>query len=139
MNHDRWCALMNTLGFDDNHVEFYHLCEKHDEAHRRYHTAKHVDACLHHMDSVVSLLERPVEMEVAFWFHDAIYEPFSATNEADSAEWAQEFLTEDGAEEAMIQRVYELIMATCHCVVRWNGAYTWKPCVMRTDWKRWPR
>jgi predicted metal-dependent HD superfamily phosphohydrolase len=80
---------MNALGVDDNREEFHHLCEKHDEAHRRYHRGEHVGACLCHLDSVASLLERPVEMEVAFWFHDAIYEPFSATNEQDSADWAR--------------------------------------------------
>ena len=114
MNSERWYALMNTLGFDENHMELHHLSEKHAEAHRRYHTGAHVEACLGHMDSVASLLERLVEMEVAFWFHDAIYEPFSATNEQDSADWAREFLEEDGADAAMIQRVYDLIMTTCH-------------------------
>ena len=114
MNSERWYTLMNTLGFDENHVAFHHLCDKHAESHRRYHTGVHVEACLRHLDSVASLLERPVEMEVAFWFHDAIYEPFSATNEQDSADWAREFLRENDADGALIERVVDLIMATCH-------------------------
>jgi len=53
-------------------------------------------------------------LALAFWFHDAIYKPFSSTNERDSADWAMRFLEENGAESEAIGRIEALVMATCH-------------------------
>jgi predicted metal-dependent HD superfamily phosphohydrolase len=56
----------------------------------------------------------PHEVELALWFHDAVYKPFAKDNEQASATWAARFLGEQGATEDSIQRVYNLIMITEH-------------------------
>jgi len=76
------------------------------------HTVEHIDACLRHLDTVSGETMRTNEIELALWFHDIIYKPFSTTNEEDSAEWAREFLRDNKADTECIDRVYSLIILT---------------------------
>ena len=81
---------------------------------RHYHTFVHVSACLGHLDTVRSEVDNWKAIAMAIWFHDAIYRPFSATNERDSADWAIKFLRHNNASFLDIQKVEDYIMATCH-------------------------
>lgn len=114
MNNSRWIDLMRSFGFSDNKLTFDLLFKAYSEKHRHYHTDSHIDACFIHLDKVLNLAEQPQEIELALWFHDAIYKPFSSTNEGDSAIWVQKFLIENHANSGVIERVYQLIMATLH-------------------------
>ena len=114
MNKDRWKALMNALGFEPSMACYESLCAAYTEKHRFYHTDKHIDAMLGHFDAVAHLAERPTELELAIWFHDAIYKALSKTNELDSAVWAKEFALSNGYDQEGADRVYDLIMATLH-------------------------
>ena len=68
-----------------------------------------------HLDAVRELADNPHEIELALWFHDAIYKPFSSTNEKDSAVCAQEFFQSNDFEGSeIIDRIYDLIMVTEH-------------------------
>lgn len=96
---------------------FVQLIEAYDEAHRRYHTTQHLYECLMHFSDVVHLAAHPGEVELALWFHDAVYALKASDNEARSATWAQEVLQQAGATPAQQQRVVALIMATCHDAV----------------------
>jgi predicted metal-dependent HD superfamily phosphohydrolase len=60
------------------------------------------------------LCERPAEVECALWFHDAIYEPMSKSNEERSANWATELLSSSGAAQDVVDRIRSHIMATRH-------------------------
>ncbi len=90
------------------------LYKAYSEKHRFYHTAKHIDAMLKHFDAVIDIAERPAELELSIWFHDAIYKPWSKSNELHSAEWAQAFLFSQGFDNKGVERIYNLIMATLH-------------------------
>jgi len=114
MTKSRWLQLMHSLGFRDNLVCFNDLCAAYNETHRRYHTTKHINAVLTHLDSVFPLIECVEQVECALWFHDAIYAPHSSTNEYDSARWAEQFLHDNNASESLISNVTGLIMATEH-------------------------
>jgi len=114
MNSDRWLVLMERLGFDRNSQTYQALYEAYTQSHRRYHTVQHISAMLGHFDHVVDLFDQPYLVELAVWFHDAIYAPFSSTNEADSAVWAIQFLKTNDAESNDINVVSDLIMATLH-------------------------
>ena len=51
-------------------------------------------------------------MELAIWFHDAVYDPRAADNEERSAQLAQAWLGAVRAEPALVDAVGRLILAT---------------------------
>ena len=61
------------------------LMEAYAEPHRAYHNMKHILGCHYAITSYAHLAERPDEIYVALWFHDAIYDTHSNVNEARSA------------------------------------------------------
>ena len=79
---------------------------------RRYHTIEHIHACLRRLDKVAPLLKHSDAVELALWFHDAIYEMDSGTNEEESAKLFERL--SNGAEPAFRRRVCGLILATRH-------------------------
>ena len=89
---DRWKALMERLDVPSSPNMFAQLVALHAEPHRAYHTAEHVNALLRHLDAHRDLAARPDIIELAVWFHDAVYNPGSKTNERDSADMAVTFL-----------------------------------------------
>jgi predicted metal-dependent HD superfamily phosphohydrolase len=60
-------------------------------------------------------LRDAVTVEIALWFHDAIYWPWSGANELRSADWAQRFLQSLGWEAARAAQVRQLVLDTRHC------------------------
>lgn len=103
---------MRSFEIDQNLETYNSLIAAHAEKHRAYHTSEHINACLNWLDQVRHLCERPHEIEMAFWFHDAIYKPMSKSNEADSADWAVRFLSRNDVEPAIIDRVDHMIQIT---------------------------
>ncbi|MGV8835438.1 HD domain-containing protein [Cellvibrio sp.] len=110
----RWIELMRQFGLADNQSTYAELIRAYTEKHRHYHSDAHINACLQHFDAAQHLAEHPAEVELALWFHDAIYKPMSSTNELDSANWCAKFLAANDISAEIIQRVHKLIMATCH-------------------------
>jgi predicted metal-dependent HD superfamily phosphohydrolase len=75
---------------------------------------QHVRDCLTHLDAVRYLSERPAELELAIWFHDAIYDTHCSDNEERSAQWAHQHAFEQGLSADVAARVRDLILATKH-------------------------
>ena len=115
---DRWQALMQGLGLPGNERTLAQLLAAYRQRHRHYHTAHHIQACLEQFDAVRGDAADPHAIELALWFHDAVYNPYRADNEQASADWATRFLRENDAPaslQARVQaRVQALIMATRH-------------------------
>ncbi|TMP45599.1 hypothetical protein CWB96_10450 [Pseudoalteromonas citrea] len=114
MTKDRWAKLMQSMGMPSSLSCYKRLIKAYSETHRYYHTVAHIEAMLIHFDKVRNLADSPDEVEIAIWFHDAIYNPLSSSNEINSAQWAKDFLISSGGEATVAERVYELIMATKH-------------------------
>jgi predicted metal-dependent HD superfamily phosphohydrolase len=115
----RWLELWQRLGVargtDGTLADAYAaLIARYADSHRHYHTARHIAECLAHFDAVCNRCKRPVEVELALWFHDAIYEPRARDNEAQSAAWALRVLRDAGVASDAAQRVSELILTTRH-------------------------
>lgn len=119
----RWLSLVNALNKSNEgslnsatnaKQHFNILAEKYAEPVRHYHTLAHIYACLQHFDSIVASISKPVEIELAIWFHDAIYNPTSQTNEEDSALFARQFLTSIDCRTETIEAVAQHIVATKH-------------------------
>lgn len=79
---------------------------------RAYHNMDHIHEVLAHYDSVPSWQD-PVSVALAILFHDAIYEPGRADNEARSADLAEATLTTHPiAQPYDLARIRELILLT---------------------------
>jgi predicted metal-dependent HD superfamily phosphohydrolase len=88
------------------------LCRRLGAPNRRFHNLQHILDCLRRFDEVALLLRDPDAVEVALWFHDAVYEPSDNDNERRSAEL---FLAQSiGARPVFRRRVCGLILATRH-------------------------
>ena len=114
MNHARWQELMSSFGYGANEATYRELVDCYSQKHRHYHNTEHVAACLQHLDTCRDLAQRPLEIEVALWFHDAVYNPLSSQNEQKSAEMAVAFLKANDGDEPVTSRVRSLILATLH-------------------------
>ncbi len=84
------------------------------EPQRHYHTLQHLAECLELFARLRDTAERPGEVELALWFHDAIYDPPAHDNEARSAEWGHTVALEAGLDASAAQRIFKLVMATRH-------------------------
>lgn len=90
------------------------LLAAYSQSHRHYHTLQHLDECLQGFEQSRALARQPHEVELALWFHDAIYDVKADDNELRSADWARQVLLQAGVAEAVAEHVHELIMATRH-------------------------
>jgi predicted metal-dependent HD superfamily phosphohydrolase len=90
------------------------LVEAWSEPQRRYHTLRHLTDCVALLEPALQLAEHPAEVEMALWFHDAVYELKAKDNEARSAAWAERELKVAAIAPSVGKRVHDLIMATCH-------------------------
>jgi predicted metal-dependent HD superfamily phosphohydrolase len=81
-------------------------------SYRHFHNLGHIGDCVRWLDEVAPLLDDADAVELALWFHDAVYEVGSATNERRSAEMFLGLSATAGF--AFRHRVCSLIMATRH-------------------------
>ena len=81
---------------------------------RHYHDRRHLGECLALWTRWRTHCERPGEVAVALWFHDAVYDPRADDNELRGAAWAARSLRAAGVSSAVAQRVHDLVMATRH-------------------------
>ncbi|HEV7272398.1 N-methyl-D-aspartate receptor NMDAR2C subunit [Pseudoxanthomonas sp.] len=96
---------------------FAQLMAAYAEPQRHYHTQQHLGECLSAFDDTRALAGHPDEVELALWFHDAIYDVKGHQNEQRSADWARDALRDAGVSTDAAQRVHDLIMATRHTAV----------------------
>jgi len=83
------------------------------EPHRRYHTRAHIEACLAELAAVPDLSETDRRLLTwALWWHDAVYDPTRADNEAASALLARRDLPALGASPPQADEVARLILLT---------------------------
>ena len=112
----RWAQLMSELGLKENVETYESLIAAYSESHRHYHDVSHLQMILKQFKRVEQLAENKSHVELALWFHDAIYKPFSSSNEQDSANWASDFLIANGVSSTVVENVLRLIMATLHTI-----------------------
>lgn len=84
------------------------------EPHRHYHDSRHLGECLALCSRWTEQAERPAEVALAIWFHDAVHDPKLNANELNSAAWAARSLVAAGIGSEVAQRVYDLVLATRH-------------------------
>jgi predicted metal-dependent HD superfamily phosphohydrolase len=110
---ERWAKLWREIGAKDDGLAVYQeLVALYSEPHRHYHNLKHIADCLDEFDGARHGARHPLAIELAIWFHDAIYAPRAPDNEEKSAELAEKRITEAGGDEELRASVTALVMAT---------------------------
>ncbi|MDR6887073.1 MULTISPECIES: HD domain-containing protein [Variovorax] len=113
-----WNAAWHALGVADaDETLCIELQRRYSEPQRHYHTMQHLGECLAWFERQKQLAERPGEVALALWFHDAIYDVHAHDNEAHSADWARSAMLERSAPAEAAARVHALVMATRHHAV----------------------
>jgi predicted metal-dependent HD superfamily phosphohydrolase len=93
------------------------LLANYRSADRAYHSVQHLAECFARFDEVEALARESGEVQVALWFHDAVYDTHRNDNEAASAAWAGAVTRVAGGTEAVAGRIERLILATRHDAV----------------------
>lgn len=108
--------LIDTLGTDaTRRLVIARTLARYGEAHRSYHGTAHVLAVAS-LGAALCPTEPAADRDAVLWaalFHDAIYDPRSTSNEADSAALAAEELRSAGVDAALVDEVVRLILLTC--------------------------
>jgi predicted metal-dependent HD superfamily phosphohydrolase len=114
----RWQSVWREFGASDAHADLFdRLVACYSEPHRKYHTMQHLNECFAHMERVRSIAERPGEVQLALWFHDAVYKTSRQDNEERSADWARESAQAGGLSVEQANRIFALVMVTKHNAV----------------------
>ncbi len=90
---NRWASLWDAAELSGDRLTWHErLVALYSEDHRHYHTLQHLSECLTEFDAASRNARDPVALELAIWFHDAIYDPHASDNEERSANLARECL-----------------------------------------------
>lgn len=110
---DEWKRLCDASGLHGD-VSAWHdrLLTAYAEKHRAYHNQEHLAECLSEFDNLRGFARQPDLVELALWFHDAVYDPRASDNEEKSAALAREFLRHFGRDTGEIMEVERLILVT---------------------------
>lgn len=112
---DSWSRCWLGIGAQgDETVLLQKLVTAYAEPQRKYHSLQHLTESLSLLSRYLNLAVEPAEVEIALWFHDAIYDVTAQDNEAQSATWAAEALASAGVVEERVERVQQHILATRH-------------------------
>ncbi len=112
----RWGRLLGEFGVvpDRANPVLDRLVAAYSEPHRHYHTLEHLAEMVAVADRLSAACADPRAVELAVWFHDAIYEPRATDNEERSALLAAECLEDLVIGPDLIGKVVELVRATAH-------------------------
>ena len=114
-DHREWLTMWNGLGVDAPDERLYEeLLARYSSPERHYHTLRHLDECFARLAESRRLAEQPHEIELALWFHDAVYDVRRQDNEVQSAAWAEEISLGSGLTQRVATRIRDLIVATKH-------------------------
>lgn len=112
---ERWAALCQRAGARERVAETFGILRGYYmEPHRAYHTLAHIDHCLRDYDEAAAAGASRDAIELAIWFHDAIYDTRRKDNEEQSAALAGALMRAMKVEDVLCERVPELILATRH-------------------------
>ena len=115
--HKSWNRACSKLFHNiDNKIDDQ-LIICYNEPQRKYHNLEHLKDCIENFEQVSHFAKYPEEIELALWFHDAVYNVKSlkhGDNEKKSAEWAKKVALSQNVSNEIADRIYNLIMATGH-------------------------
>jgi predicted metal-dependent HD superfamily phosphohydrolase len=111
---ERWETTWQRLNARVPQDVLAELVRAYSSANRFYHNLDHIVDCLSIFDEAKFLAAHPEEVELAIWFHDAVYDTHRTDNEQKSAEWAESVIRQAGVSRAIAERVHQAVLATRH-------------------------
>lgn len=109
----RWTKLWNHIGATTDPRPIYEqLVAAYSEPYRAYHNLTHLHECLVALDASGAESASARIVELALWFHDAVYDPKAGDNEEQSAELAVSTLSDASVPGRTIDEVRRLVLAT---------------------------
>jgi predicted metal-dependent HD superfamily phosphohydrolase len=107
-----WRNLAANLDCDQEAADgaFDALMARYAEPHRHYHNSAH----LQQMFTILDRLEpqRPQAVDLAVWYHDAVYDPRAQDNEEASARLARQELSQLHVPSEIVEETCRLILLT---------------------------
>jgi predicted metal-dependent HD superfamily phosphohydrolase len=107
---DRWLTLCRACGLPGGEEAWIRLDAGYSETTRHYHNWAHIADCLRRFNEWHEEVADPTVVELAFWFHDVVYDSRRSDNEEQSAVLAESFLKG----RASTAKVAAMIRATTH-------------------------
>ena len=118
---ERWMNLCLRIGAEDNPITRTNINARYNELiaaytgpDRHYHNLDHINDGLEKIDKVRHLAWNPDAIEMAWWWHDFVYNTKSKLNEDKSAEMADNVLREFKVSIELRAWIIALIYATKH-------------------------
>ncbi|MCX5376828.1 hypothetical protein [Streptomyces sp. NBC_00091] len=109
----RWHATATAAGATRDPAPYAdRLLAAWAEPQRQYHTTAHLADVLARIDVLAAHAADPAAVELAAWFHDAVYRPDRSENEERSAALAERALPELGVDAARTAEVARLVRLT---------------------------
>src|SRR5471032_3364422 len=94
---ERWAKLWRAIGAAGDPLTWHeHLVAAYAEPHRAYHNQQHLAECLRWLYAAPRIGPPSDAVELAIWFHDAVYDPRADDNEERSASLAAQCLNVAG-------------------------------------------
>ena len=114
MEEQRFIALWQRLrgGPGTAAQVFSELSVRYAAPGRYYHSPRHITHCLKQLDAAREEISKPDQVELALWFHDAVYLPKAGDNEHRSAQLFLDMACD--LPGCIRQSVSDLILATVH-------------------------
>jgi predicted metal-dependent HD superfamily phosphohydrolase len=110
---DAWERCWRKLGASAFPTQVHgEVVARYSESHRAYHTLQHLQECLTLHSQLAAPGMAPAEIDIALWFHDAIYQPARDDNELRSAKWLDEVAAAAGVDRETRHRLHDLVMVT---------------------------
>ena len=112
----RWLTLCGSLDASGTDADTWYerLTNAYAEPRRYYHNQQHITECLAEFDQARHLARQSSVLEMALWFHDAVYDPRASDNEERSAALAKQCLLSRGISDTLVETVIQLILITKH-------------------------
>lgn len=118
-----WFSLCRKIGLDERNIQtrtvhetFEELITAYSDESRYYHNIEHILGGLLMISNIsnLDLVQDPNSLEMAWWWHDFVYDTKSSFNELDSATNMGITLTNLECKSDFIDKTFQLILATKH-------------------------
>ncbi|MBA4063602.1 MAG: hypothetical protein C0501_07795 [Isosphaera sp.] len=111
-----WVRLLERYNVSaaDAYPAFDVLAAAYSAPDRYYHNLEHLTDVFRVLGRLAPGVADPPALQLAAWFHDAVYDPRARDNEARSGELAVDLLGPVGVPASVLVRVVRLVRATAH-------------------------